>query len=310
MIARGLQFGTVLPSFDATLPRRAASLEEQGWDVLAAGEHVSFNMPGGNAFVSLAAAAAATQRVRLLSSVTLLPLYPAALAAKMAAALDNVSGGRFMLGVGAGGESPKEFAACGVDVATRGRRADEALTVMRRLWTEESVTHAGEFAHFDDVAIAPRPVQDGGVPIWVAGRKEAAMRRAARHGDGWLPYMYSPEQLAHSIATIAQQRPADRPAIVPGVFLWGCVHRDHDTAVAYAIEKLGRAYKQDFHRMIDRYLLVGTPERCARRLQEYLDAGARMVIFSPACPDVHVDEHLCLLAGEVVPAASAATVRR
>ncbi len=307
MIPDHLQFGTVLPAYDATLPAKAAALEAQGWDVLAVGEHVSYNMPGANAFVSLAAAAAVTTRVRLLSSVTLLPLYPAVLAAKMAAALDNVSNGRFMLGVGAGGESPKEFDACGVDVKTRGRKLNESLRLMRRLWTEDSVTEDAEFATLHDVVIAPKPAQEPHVPIWVAGRKDAAMRRAAEHGDGWLPYMYSVEQLAKSVETIAQHRAPDRAPVVPAVFLWGCVHPDRDTAVAYTVEKLGQAYQQDFETMIDRYLLVGTPEECAARLQRYLDAGARMVIFSAACPPDHVDEHLRLLATEVVPAARAAT---
>ncbi len=308
MIPDTLQFGTVLPAYDASVPAKAASLEAQGWDVIAVGEHVSYNMPGANAFISLAAAAAVTERVRLLTSVTLLPLYPAVLAAKMAAALDNVSNGRFMLGVGAGGESPKEFEACGVDVKTRGRKTNEALLLMRRLWTEHSVDHDGEFATLHDVVIAPKPVQEPHIPIWVAGRKDAAMRRAAEHGDGWLPYMYSVEQLARSISTIAEHRAPDRAPVVPAVFLWGCVHQDRDTAVEYAIEKLGQAYQQDFERMIDRYLLVGTPEHCARRLEQYLDAGARMVVFSAACPPSYVDEHLRLLATEVVPAARAATV--
>lgn len=308
MIPEGIQFGAVMPAYDSTVPERAAAFERQNFDVIAVGEHVSYNMPGANAFVSLAAAAAATSRVRLLTSITLLPLYPAALAAKMASALDNISDGRFMLGIGAGGESPKEFAACGVDVKARGRKTNEALRMMRRLWTEESVTEEGEFAVLDDVIIAPKPVQEGGVPLWVAGRKEAAMRRAAEYGDGWFPYLYSPEQLARSIDTIASFRSATRHPVVPGVFLWSCVHLNPDTAAEYAIEKLGRAYRQDFQTMLDRYLLVGTPEQCIRRLRDYLDAGAQMVIFSAACPESYADEHFRLLADEVLPATRAMLV--
>src|SRR3954454_7848328 len=113
---------------------QAREAEALGFDGVAAGEHLFFHGPVGNAFISLAAAAGATSRVRLISSLTLLPLYPAALAVKLATTLDQVSGGRFDLGVGVGGESPPEFAAVGIDPAERGARADETLELARRLW--------------------------------------------------------------------------------------------------------------------------------------------------------------------------------
>src|SRR2546430_7839024 len=91
----------------------ARRLEGLGFDYLAMGEHVAFGVPTPNAFVGLSAAAAVTERIKLLSAITLLPLSPAALAAKLAAALDVVSGGRFTMGVGVGGEYPREFEACG-----------------------------------------------------------------------------------------------------------------------------------------------------------------------------------------------------
>src|ERR1700729_4489269 len=110
----GLSVGTMLSVVDSGIGDASRRIEDQGWDFLTTGEHVSFNIPIANAFISLAAAAAATSTIELMSSVTLLPLYPAVLAAKLGAALDNVSGGRLVLGVGVGGGEPALVEAWGV----------------------------------------------------------------------------------------------------------------------------------------------------------------------------------------------------
>ncbi|GAB3449424.1 LLM class flavin-dependent oxidoreductase [Actinophytocola sediminis] len=296
----GIRFGAGIPAIDATIGQLAARMEAQGWDLITTGEHVSFNQPNANSFVSLAAVAAATGSVRLLSAVTLLGLYPAALAAKLTAALDNISGGRFELGVGVGGENPREFAACGVPRTERGARVDEALEVMRRLWTAEDVSFAGRFVTFDGVTISPPPVQRPYPPVWVAGRQEAAMRRAARYGDGWLPYLYSPERLAGSLATIATHRERPDP-VRGGAYLWTCVHEDPEVALSYALGALGRTYRQDFTTMAGRYLVVGDVDYAVGRVLEYIEAGATTVVFNSACPREYVDQHLALLAEHVVP---------
>jgi hypothetical protein len=122
-----------LGSDQRSVAAEASAAEALDYDGVATGEHLFFHGPVTNAFVSLAAAAGARSRIRLLSSLTVLPLYPAALAAKLATTLDQVSNGRFDLGVGIGGEYPKEFVAAGVQVADRGARADEALTLLKAL---------------------------------------------------------------------------------------------------------------------------------------------------------------------------------
>ena len=118
-----------------------------------------FHVPTANTFISLAVAAGATARIRLLSAVVLLPVYPAALAAKMGAALDVASNGRYLFGVGVGGEFPKEFEACGVPVRERGARTNEALDVIRRLWTGRDVSYAGRFNTLNEFSIDPMPIQ-------------------------------------------------------------------------------------------------------------------------------------------------------
>src|SRR3954449_1561611 len=111
-----MDIGMVLQSA-AGVAEEARQLEDLGYDYACAGEHVSFNVPVGNSFISLAVAAGATARIRLMSTIVLTPLYPPALLAKLGAALDVASSGRYDMGVGIGGENPAEFEACGVPVS-------------------------------------------------------------------------------------------------------------------------------------------------------------------------------------------------
>ena len=298
-----LQFGTGLRTV-ADTAAFARRTEELGFDVLGCGEHVMFHGPIGNTFVQLAAAAGATEHIRLMSTIALLPLYPATLAAKMGAVLDVVSNGRYLCGIGIGGEFPPEFEACGVPVRERGARTTEAMQVIRRLWNEREVTFHGRFNTLNDITLDPPPVQRPGPPLWVAGRKDAAMRRAALHGDGWMPYMYTPEQLAESMRTIAGLR-ADNPVAAAdfqhGIFIFSAVHADGDTARKMAAERLGRQYAQNFENLVGKYALIGTPAECRQRLREYVDTGATLFMLTSACPDDYIEENVRLLAEEVIP---------
>ncbi|GAA1836342.1 LLM class flavin-dependent oxidoreductase [Pseudonocardia ailaonensis] len=280
------------------LARRA---EELGYDLLACGEHVFFHVPATNAFVALAAAAGATERIRLLSAVTLLPVYPAAIAAKQVATLDGISGGRFELGVGVGGEFPPELVACGIDPAERGPRTDESLEIMSRLFAGETLTHEGRFARFEGLRLDPRPQTPP--PVWVGGRRPASLRRAARFGDVWFPYMVTPEQLADGLTDVGQRAAAlGRKPLQGALFCWAGVGPDGPAARRSALDELGRIYRQDFTRLADRYVPAGTPDQVAARLADYAEAGAGTVLFAPACGDDELDRAVELFAREVAPA--------
>src|SRR2546423_8675813 len=151
-----------------------ARIEEMGYDSAWTSEHIFFYFPTFDALTALAALAARTTRIRLGTAVFLLPLRPAALAAKEVASVDVISGGRVILGVGVGGEYPKEFEAVDVPVKQRGARTDEAIEVMKLLFTQDNVRFSGRFSHLDGVTLMPKPAQPGGPPIWVAGRSDAA----------------------------------------------------------------------------------------------------------------------------------------
>lgn len=298
-----LEFGIGLRTYD-TIVEDAREAEEQGFAFASIGEHVFFHGPIGNGLIALAAAAGATTRIRLLSAITLVPLYPAALLAKQVATLDVVSHGRFDLGVGVGGEYEPEFIACGVKRSQRGARTDEALEVMARLYAGDEVRFAGRFTQLEGVTLAPKPVQEGGPPVWVSGRSEAAMRRCARFGDYWLPYMYTPERLASSLAAIAgftDEREKQTP-VAPALFLFYAVHEDREMAKKMAIDRLSVQYNQDFTGLVDKYALAGNPDDCIARLREYVEAGARTVILNAACPGDYMADNQALLASSVLPA--------
>ncbi len=283
----------------------ARNAEALGYDYLLTGEHIMFHGPTSNNLVALAAAAGATERIKLMSGIVLVPLYPPPLLAKQASVLDVVSDGRFSLGIGVGGEFPKEFEAMNVPVGQRGSRTNEALEILDLLLREKNVSYEGKYTTLDDFSISPRGVQKPRLPFWVAGRKDVAMKRAATYAEGWLPYMYTPEMLAESMEKIAgYTEAAGRPegTVQGGLFIFTCVHEDRATALDLANRQLSKQYNQDFSKMVEKYTIAGSPEDCIARLQQYIDAGARTVMFSQGCPPDYVEENTRLIAEAVMPA--------
>jgi probable F420-dependent oxidoreductase len=299
-----IEFGVSLTSTRG-IPESARTAERLGYDYLTSGEHVMFHGPVANSLIALSVAAGATQKIKLMSSIVLLPLYNPVMLAKQAAILDVASDGRYHMGVGIGGEFPKEFEACGVPVKQRGSRSNEALEVIRRLWTEKNVTFQGRYTRFSGVTLEPAPAQKPHPPIWVAGRKEPAMRRAATYAEGWLPYMYTPEMLRESVEKIAafgREAGRDMSGFRNGLFIFASVYPDRKEAEEVAARSLGKNYAQDFSKIAGRYVLYGTPEDCRKRLGEYVDAGARSVIFSWACRHDDIERNMETIAKEVIPA--------
>lgn len=185
----------------AKLTRFAQDAEDLGFESLYVPEHVALYpgasvgpmaldpaLPYGDPLECLTFAAASTRRILLGTGVLLLPYHHPVVLAKRLATLDLLSGGRLKLLTVGVGALPGEAKAAGVDYATRGRRADEAIDVLRLLWAgdEHGVSHAGEFFAFDDVCSFPKPT-GGTLPIHVGGSSRAAARRAGRRGDGFFP---------------------------------------------------------------------------------------------------------------------------
>ncbi len=161
--------------------------------------------PVHDVFAYLSFLAGRTERIRLGSHVYNVGLRHPFVAARAVATLDLVSGGRAIFGVGASWLE-SEWQAVGLDFATRGPRVDECLEVCRRLWTEEVIEHRGRFFDFDPVMFEPKPVQRPGPPIIVGGVSRAALRRAARLGDGWIGMGDTEESVTAAVAELRRLR--------------------------------------------------------------------------------------------------------
>ncbi|MFI5045749.1 MAG: LLM class flavin-dependent oxidoreductase [Acidimicrobiia bacterium] len=291
--------------------RWLASAERLPIESIWQGGHILPRHPTGEVITRLSLMTAWTERVRVGTSILLLPLYPPVIVAKQLADLDAWSGGRVSVGVGVGGEFTEEFDSVGVPVKERGARTDEAMEVLRALWSGERVSHHGRFFPLDDVQLLPvePPGADpassrpGRLPLLVAGRKERAMQRAARLGDGWMPYLMSPNAYARSVQTIRDDAEAtgrDLDGFEWLLYLYCSVRRDGDRARNDVATFLGGAYGDKPTAMLDRIAPAGTPEEVAARVQEYVDAGARHIIVSPATPEDSL-EVVTLAAEEVLP---------
>jgi probable F420-dependent oxidoreductase len=300
-----ISFGAFLslhpPREQFELVRRVEAL---GFDSVWCGDHVSFHLPLYESLTLLAAYAAITERVRLGTAVYLLALRPAAVAAKITATLDVLSGGRLIFGVGVGGENPKEFEACGVPHRERGARVDEAIEVVRTLWRDTPATFKGRFTSFERVSIDPKPIQQPGPPIWIGGRSDAALARAGRQGDGWVSYVVTPERYRRSLEKIhavaaAHGRRLDGFATAHLTFI--TVDRDYERARQTWVARLSRRYAQDFGPLAEKYGVIGTPDQCAERLEAFRAAGCTTFLLNPICEPPQEREQLEIIAAELLP---------
>jgi alkanesulfonate monooxygenase SsuD/methylene tetrahydromethanopterin reductase-like flavin-dependent oxidoreductase (luciferase family) len=212
--------GLSLPLFEdlsdpLAVVRLAADAEAAGWHGVFVWDHVRWEVPVrkvADSWTTLAAIAAATERIRLGPMVTPLPRRRPVKVARETATLDMLSGGRLTLGVGIGEDRfGREFSKTGeqLDARARGEMLDEALEILAAAWRGESVHHHGDHYTVDDVQFLPRPVQRPGVPVWIAGfpGNTRPMRRAARY-DGFFPVnVEHPDQLAEVVATVTELRP-------------------------------------------------------------------------------------------------------
>lgn len=278
--------GVLLPSFDAVrsgqppqIVAAARLAEELGFDAGWVGDHLACPAPGLDAPACLAAAAAVTQRIGLGLSVMLLGLRQPAWAAKQLATIDALSGGRLLLGVGVGGEFPEEFAAAGVPVTQRGARLDDALNVIGDLVTGRPVDYEGRVLRVTSPPL--EPAMNAPPPIYVGGRGEAALRRAARHGDMWLPMWLTPERLAErsqQLAALAEEQ--DRPR--PGIALLIGVNIDDDRGRAHAEAEahIRGQYRMDLS-TVERWTLLDSVDGAVEQLDAYRQVGVQEFLLMP-----------------------------
>ena len=200
----------------------ATTAERLGFSTIWAPEHVvlldeyaskypysSGKFPGptdtpiADPFTTLAYAAACTTKIRLATGICLVPEHNPLVLAKTVATVDQLSGGRFIFIFGVGvGWPAEEFEALGVPFERRGPRTREYVEVMRKLWTERSSSHQGEFVKFTNVLSYPKPVSENGVPVWFGGESNPTLRRVAEYGDGWIGFNLLPDEAVEKIKRI------------------------------------------------------------------------------------------------------------
>jgi probable F420-dependent oxidoreductase len=236
--------------------------------------------------VTLSAIAAVSERVRLGTSVFVLPYRdPVTLAAELAA-LDVLSEGRLVLGVGVGWMR-EEFEAIGIPAAERGARTDEHLQVMKTLWREDPASFEGRFTRFENVVLATTPRTEGGPPIWIGGNTDAALRRALRFGSGWHGFEVFPEEIAdlrERLGRLAEEGGRD-PA-------------DLELSVARGLMPPGRE-QESF--IPDRRMLGGSAGSVVDELGRYADEGVELVLIQVSLLPPLVPDALEWVSAEVLP---------
>ncbi len=276
-----------------------------GYDSLWAGDHISFAVPILDPMLQLAQAAVVSRRLTLGTSVLLLPLRHPTPVAKQVTTLDHLTEGRFILGVGVGGEFPKEYASCDVPLNERGARLAEGVQVLRKFFSGEPVTHHGRFyGPFEDVPMHPPPRQAGGPGIWFAGRKETALRRVGSLGDGYLAYVITPEMYRTALWTIsAAARQSGRGPIQFGTghLLFTRLDETYEMALDRATETLSVRYAMDFRKAAARYCALGTPGQVAERIREFHGAGVRHMVLDMLGPYETRRDQIERFAADVLP---------
>ena len=185
-------------------------------------------------------AAACSEKLILGTGVLIGPQHSAAVLAKRLATLDSLSGGRLRIGIGIGWQK-EEYQAVGVPYERRGKRLDELLDAMRTLWRDDSATFHGEFIDFERVHCDTKPATERGVPFLIGGSSEAAARRAGVRGDGFYPYVISPDDLAKRVETL-NLAAADAGRTLPEDFSITVWPASYDNAGTFDLE-LVKAYR-------------------------------------------------------------------
>jgi len=254
----------------------AAGAEDAGMTGLWACDHLFWHRPLLEPMASLAVAATATTKAMLGTCILQLPMRSSAAVAREAGTLQMLSGGRFVLGLGVGSH-PGEYDAAGVDFARRGELLDTGIDDVRSAWAT-----AGDM----DLRYRQDPPVPT-IPIWIAGASEAALRRTARSGDGWVPMFISPDQYRSTrgrLIDLMGQVGRDPAEVASAIVTLVCVGDSPEVA-----RKDGTLWLSDLYALppkaFERHLIAGRPEECAAGIAAYHEAGAEHVVMLVAADD-------------------------
>ena len=235
------------------------------------------------AVVTLSYLAGIVNSVRIGIACLMLPCRNPLYAAKQVATLDVLCGGKLDLGVGIGSPATimsREYEVVGVDRKLRGKIADEYIEAMKAVWTSHPASYEGRFISFKDAEIFPKPLQKPYPPIWVGGWTEAAMKRSALHGDGWLPAWLTPEDIGarhQRVREMASQFGRDGNAVHLGIEVYASIDENSSKAKKNALGTFQASRGTYEREMTLEYLesvsLIGSPDEIREKIDAYVRAG-------------------------------------
>jgi probable F420-dependent oxidoreductase len=282
------------------LCKYAEAVEAVGLDSIWLSDHIVTRNPSLDITCLFAMMAARTKRVKMGPSVLTLPARHPVQVAKTYASLDYISGGRMVMAVGSGGDV-RDLEASGVPPQERGKRLDEGITILRKLWTESHVTHHGQFYHFDDVTIEPKP-RNGSLDIWIGGKSDAILKRVVSLGDGWFPALTSPEEFKRDMDKLLRFGEEYGRSMNPreaGVLLLAHVSEDRNAAwqtVAPFLRGLPMSPEDVAARCV-----IGSAQECVEKLHRFVEAGCVKFVLRPACPPAEVLHQIELYGRDILP---------
>jgi probable F420-dependent oxidoreductase len=285
------------------LVQYAETADRLGYTALSVNDHLVFDVPWLDGPIALAAVLGRTGQMELVTTVALPVVRGPMPVAKALAAIDCLSGGRLIAGIGPG-SSERDYAAVGLDFSQRWARLDEAVQALRALWRPDGPAFVGRYYSTDGLHVEPPPSRQGGPPIWIGSwGSPAGLRRVARLGDGWLASAYNttPKLFAEALAALAGRlaEQGKDPAKFPNALatMWCYVTDDDREADRVLLERVAPA----IHRSEDvlrARLAIGRPERIADKLTAFAQAGVRRVFIWPVDDEISQLERF---AAQVLP---------
>ena len=302
-----IKFGILLPTREVVLSGKAEPSniydlanrsETLGFHSVWVGDSVVAK-PRLDALTTLAAVAARTRHIRLGTAVYLAALRNPVLVAHMVGTVDWLSRGRVDLGIGYSRPNDPvqdhEYRVLGRDPAKRIKMSEELVHIIRKLWRENDVSYSGNFSSFERVSIEPKPIQPGGVPIWLASNNiEPGLKRVARMGDGWLNNITDPniyKECLGKIRAYAADAGRDPQAVEPGLYF--TLAAGDNRAIREGEHFLSQYYNRPYDAVAKAMLCVmGNWDRVIDQIQAYAEAGARTVVLRFASSDQirHLEE--------------------
>ncbi len=322
-MVRKVNFGVALQSLmgkgeELNFPKlldHAKVAEKLGYDSIWVWDHIILGsrkvFPIYYSLIALAGVAAVTKKIRIGTSVLILAIRNPVILAKEVSTLDHLSNGRLILGV-ASGWYKKEFDACAVPFKGRGKRVEQNLMIMKKLWIEDDITATIEPYHFNHTSMEPKPIQKPHPPIWMGGYVDTVLRRVATSSDGWLNYFYTAESFREDwgrVQKFAQDAGRNPEELTNANMVPAYCSSDSNAGSTAREYVLKYCDIPEWSKCTADCSVVGDAKSCAEQLCEHVEAGVENILLVPAFKNLEncweeLEEQMTIFAQDVIPRVS------